>query len=123
MAGALRGIGFSYQSLNKQRESPVTNFVLPKREPKPIMSNQLPQHHARHQNTQTRGKLLPWRCHYCGKIGHIKPFYFKMYGYPRNPTQPWTNQVVIKTRRDWIPKYAITSLIDHTSLRDSDRED
>lgn len=30
VAGNLRRIGFNYQSLNKQGETPVTNFVPPK---------------------------------------------------------------------------------------------
>ena len=55
----------------------MTNFVLPKREPRPVMSKHTPQHCARHQNTQTGGKLLRWRCHY--------------YGYPRYLTQPKAN--------------------------------
>lgn len=72
----------------------MTNFVLPKKEPKPVMSNHFPEHRARHQNTQTRGKLLRWRCHYYRNFGHIKPFCFKLYGYPRHPTHPRDNQVV-----------------------------
>lgn len=52
VAGDLRGIKFTYQSLNKQGKSLMTNFVLPKREHGPVMSNHLPQHRAKHQNTQ-----------------------------------------------------------------------
>lgn len=100
VARDLRGIGFNYQSLNKQGETLVTNFIPPKRKLEPMMSNQLSQHHARHQNTQTGGKLLRLRCHYYGNFGYIKPLYFKLYGYPRRPTQPMANEVVIKTRKE-----------------------
>lgn len=41
VAGDLRWICFNYQSLNKQGESLVTNFVLPKRVPEPMMFNHL----------------------------------------------------------------------------------
>lgn len=95
----------------------MTNFISPKREPEPIMSKHLTQHHARHHNTQIGGKLFRWRCHYCGKYGHIKPFCFKLYGYPRYPTQPKANQLVTNIRREWIPNPVNTSLIAHTSLR------
>lgn len=80
----LRGIGFKHQSLDKQGENSMTNFVIPKRESKHVMSKPLAQHHASHQNSQTKGKLLRWRCHYCGKYGHIKPFRFKLFGYPKS---------------------------------------
>lgn len=64
VAGDLRGICFKYPSLDKQGESSMTNFILPKREPGPVMSNHMTQHRSRHQNTQTIGKLLRWRCNY-----------------------------------------------------------
>ncbi|XP_050888765.1 uncharacterized protein LOC127093915 [Lathyrus oleraceus] len=75
------------------------------------------------ENTQTGGKLLRWTCHYCGNFGHLKSLCFKLYGYPRSPTEPRANQVVIETRKEWIPKLVTTSLIAHTSLRASVKED
>lgn len=87
------------------------------------MFNHLTQHCARHQSTQIGDKLLHWRCHYYGKFGHIKPFYFKLYGYPKYLTQPRANQVATNPRREWILKPVNTSLISHTSLRASARED
>lgn len=41
VAGGLRGIGFNYQSLDKQGERFMTKFVLPKREPESVMSKHL----------------------------------------------------------------------------------
>lgn len=63
VAGDLRGVGFDYQSLAKQGENSMNNFILPKREPKPAMSKHFIQHRSSHQNYQTEGKLLCWRCH------------------------------------------------------------
>lgn len=110
----LRGIDFKHQSLDKQGESSMTNFVLSKMESKPVMSEHLTQHHARHQNSQTEGKLLHWRCHYYGKYGHINPLCFKLYGYPRYPIQTIDNQ-----KKEWIPKPINTSVITHISFRAS----
>lgn len=45
ITGDLRGIGFKNQSLHSQGESSMTNFVLPGRESKPVMSKPLAQHH------------------------------------------------------------------------------
>ncbi|KAI5390825.1 hypothetical protein KIW84_075927 [Lathyrus oleraceus] len=38
---------------------------------KPVMS----QHQRRRQQ---KGKHQRWRCHYCGKFGHLKPFCYKL---------------------------------------------
>jgi hypothetical protein len=46
---------------------------------KPKMSHHVSQHHKERQH---KGKHQRWRCHYCGKFGHIKPFCYKLYGYP-----------------------------------------
>jgi len=72
-------------------------------------------------------KIKPSSClgnvHYCGKYSHIKLCCYRMYGYPKDPTQPKANHVMIKTRKEWIPKVFYTRLIAHTSLRASSRED
>ncbi|XP_050919002.1 uncharacterized protein LOC127136498 [Lathyrus oleraceus] len=41
----------------------------------------------------------------------------------RHPTQPRANQMASNIRKEWIPKSVNTSLITHTSLRGSARED
>ncbi|XP_050920063.1 uncharacterized protein LOC127137667 [Lathyrus oleraceus] len=96
VVGDLRGIDFNYQNLEKEEESSITKFVLPKREPELVMSKHLTQHSASHQNTQMGGKY---------------------------PSQPMANQMATNTRNEWIPKPVNTSLIAHTSLRASARED
>ena len=46
---------------------------------KPEMSHHMSQHH---KGRQQKGKHQRWRCHNCGKFCHIKPFCYKLYGYP-----------------------------------------
>lgn len=62
----LGGIGFKNQSLHNQGESFMTNFILPGSESKPVIFKPLARHHAIHQNSQTKGRLSHWICHYCG---------------------------------------------------------
>ena len=86
------------------------------------MSDQMLQHPARHQKTQIKVKFSPWKCHYCGKYDHIKPYCYRLYGYPKHPTKPKANHVKIKTWKEWKPKGVVTSLTAHTSLIASCRE-
>src|ERR1044072_3162941 len=56
-----------------------------KNRPDKSMSKKMSQHRAQHQDQRNmKKKFQRWRCHYCGRFGHIKPFCFKLYGYP-NP--------------------------------------
>lgn len=56
-AGNLKGIGFDYQSL--KGKSLVTKKNPPERKYEPMMSHQMLQHPAKHQETQTKVKFLP----------------------------------------------------------------
>jgi hypothetical protein len=103
-AGNLKGIGFNYQYQNKQGKKPLTKFIPPERKYEPMISNQMLQHPARQQETQIKVKFLSCKCHYYGKYGHIKPFYCKLHGYPKHPTHPRVNHVMIKTINEWKPK-------------------
>ena len=82
----------------------MTKFIPPERKYEPMMSDQVLQHLARHQETQIKVKFFPWKCHYCGKYGHINPFCYRMHGYQKHPTHPRDNHVMIKTRKEWKPK-------------------
>ncbi|KAI5409817.1 hypothetical protein KIW84_055319 [Lathyrus oleraceus] len=55
---------------------------------KPEMSHHMSQYH---KGRQQKGKHQRWRCHYCGKFGHIKPFCYKLHGSPK----------LIKTPKKW----------------------
>ena len=66
-----------------------------KTRPDKQMSKQMSQHRAQHQGQRNMNKKYKkWRCHYCGRFGHIKPFCFKLYGYPNQTphVKPKTNR-------------------------------
>jgi len=59
-----------------------------------------------------------WKCHFCNRQGHKKPFCYKLYGAPR-VYQP--RPAVKMVKKKWRPK--CVGLIAHTSLRASSSED
>lgn len=73
-------------------------------------------------------KFQRWRCHYCGRCGHIRPFCFRLYGYPDQKVhapirrQQWVPkaQNVPIIRQQWVPK--VSALIAHNSPRISAKE-
>ncbi|PNX61350.1 gag-protease polyprotein, partial [Trifolium pratense] len=82
-----------------------------------------------HQGNRSRGRNHHWVCHYCGRRGHIRPFCYKLYGYPERKSQP---RPIAVQKKEWRPKSEDAEeipnknevcLIAHTSLRVSSRED
>lgn len=90
----MSGLGF-----NKGKE-PVSDFVHPISKPKSQMLNRKYQHHGRRQVNHSGGKFKHWKCHHCGRFGHIKPFCFKLYGYPKSAPQHRTQQVMSTVKKD-----------------------
>ena len=89
------------------------------------MSHHMSQHQRRRQQ---KGKHQRWRCHYCGKFGHKKPFCYKLYGHPspvhhQTHHQPRPKQHMPVNKKQWVPKTNVTSLIAHTPLRISTKEE
>ncbi|PNX91973.1 gag-protease polyprotein [Trifolium pratense] len=113
--GNPKGIGFNYDSMNKKSQSSVTKFVSSKEKYDPTMSEQMLPHPKRHQGTKSKGKSKPWICHYCGKKGHIKPFCFKLYGYPQPHVQPKVSSKIVQGRKEWKPKEGSSALITKAS--------
>lgn len=87
------------------------------------MPNQMSQHQQRHQDDYSGSKTHRWRCHHCGRFGNIKPYSYKLHGYPKPVSQPRWKQTIVKAKKKWIPKNGTSGLIAHTSLRASARED
>lgn len=54
----------------------MTKFIPSESKYELTMSDKMLQHPTRHHETQIKAKFLPWKCHYCGKYGHIKPHYY-----------------------------------------------
>src|ERR1043165_1241572 len=93
-----------------------------KNRPNKPMSKQMSQHWVQHQDQRNmKKKFQRWRCHYCGRFGHIKPFFFRLHGYPNQVpyVKPKINKV--SYTQQWKKKTA--ALIAHTSLRVSVKED
>ena len=88
----------SVLGFNEKKEP---NSERPSLESKPRMLNQMSKHHGKKghhgkhhdkkKSNHTRGNSQPWRCHHCRRLGHIRPFYFKLYGYPKTTPLPKTD--------------------------------
>ncbi|CAJ2657156.1 unnamed protein product [Trifolium pratense] len=85
-----------------------------------FVSGGLSQHHVGH----SKPRLYNWMCHHCGRKGHIRPFCYRLHGYPRRVHQAFYTPAFsnIETKKEWREKKKITGLIAHTSLRASSRE-
>src|ERR1051325_1320370 len=108
-------------SPDKTRSKQMSGDKKKNRPDKP-MSRQMSQHRVQHQDQRNmKKKFQRWRCHYCGRFGHIKPFFYRLYGYPNQTpyVNPKTNKVPYT--QQWKKKTA--ALIAHTSLRVSAKED
>ncbi len=89
--GNQRGLGFNHKSAGR---TTMTEFVPAKNSTGATMS----QHRSRHHGTQQKkSKRKKWRCHYCGKYGHIKPFCYHLHGHPHRLMIQRVNKKVILT--------------------------
>jgi len=46
----------------------------------------------------------PWICHNCGRYGHIRPYCYKLYGYPQPRDKPKVSGKIVQARKEWKPK-------------------
>ncbi|CAJ2665853.1 unnamed protein product [Trifolium pratense] len=126
--------------INKQPPPKMHDRMSPHLSPR--QQRQVLPHVAPHQQRWQRPRFIPrprsryhsWRCHHCGKKGHIRPYCYKLYGYPSEAPQE-SDPFITKTRMEWKQKddvintkeYTAESsgkgLIAHTSLRASSKED
>ncbi|GAU37336.1 hypothetical protein TSUD_395170 [Trifolium subterraneum] len=132
-----RFAGISYENVNKLKTyNPDLMYTHPKEVPGANMSRKVPQRPRQHHGNSYHKKHRPWRCHYCGKKGHIRPFCYKLYGYPqeKQQTEPkpviqqeWklkSENVTIKPKVDEdLTENQVTGMIAHTSFRASSKED
>jgi hypothetical protein len=122
--GKPKGIGFNYNSLNNKQQVKEIKFLPAASEYVPTSGKKMlkrsPQHHGFNARRPHR-----WVCHHCGKKGHIRPFCFKLHGYPKwyqHEKKKLPKVVVPEVRKEWKPKTEEASLIAHISLRASSRE-
>ncbi|KAK2404703.1 gag-protease polyprotein [Trifolium repens] len=148
-SGKLKSVGYNYSSLNQYQQNPETKFTsseevfdactgkvmlehqtqhskaypVPKFALDPKSSvHQRPRPFV-HQRPKNQRKYRRWVCHHCGKRGHIRPFCYRLYGYPNQEHKPNVVQEESVTKKEWRPKEENVGLIAHTSLRASSRED
>src|SRR4051812_35927638 len=110
----MSGIGFvgaKKYVQDSSRTKPEAEMLKP-------MSKHVTQHH---EKGEMKRKFQRWRCHYCGRFGHIKPFCFRLYGYPDQAPSYKPKQIMPIQKQQWKPKSM--ALIAHTSLRVSAKED
>ena len=58
---------------------------------------------------------------YCRKVGHLKPYCYKLHGYPKSVSQSRRSQSA-KEEKEWIPKKGVTKEVSHISLKASAEE-
>ncbi|KAK2410077.1 putative mitochondrial protein [Trifolium repens] len=156
-SGKLRSVGYNYSSLNQYQQDPETKFSSGGNMIDPCTGKVMLEHQPRHskafpvpkfaldpkpsasqgprprayQRSNSQRRYRRWVCHHCGKRGHIRPFCYKLHGYPnQKPNQNVTHEKTI-VKKEWrpieesaaLPKEEDVGLIAHTSLRASSRED
>ncbi|KAK2388640.1 putative mitochondrial protein [Trifolium repens] len=157
LSGKLRSVGYNYSSLNQYQQDPETKFSSGGNMIDPCTGKVMLEHQPRHskafpvpkfaldpkpsasqgprprayQRSNSQRRYRRWVCHHCGKKGHIRPFCYKLHGYPnQKPNQNVTHEKTI-VKKEWrpieesvaLPKEEDVGLIAHTSLRASSRED
>ena len=139
--GKPNGIGFSFKHLNQNQQNktfaqtlvnygmfkmkkPVRNikFVASTGTNDPTKSKQMLEHLEEHPSSKVDKASRSRMCHYCKKKGHIRPFCYKLYGFPQQHHQKTQKPEVINVKKVWKPKVDNVGLMAHISLRTPSRE-
>jgi len=102
--GKPKAIGFDYRALNKQQQNQDKKFFPVVGTYDTTMSKPMSQHPKEHQSSKSKGISRPLRCHNCGRCGHIRPYCYKLYGYPQPHVQPKANGKIVQAKKEWNPK-------------------
>ncbi|KAK2417316.1 putative mitochondrial protein [Trifolium repens] len=156
-SGKLRSVGYNYSSLNQYQQNPQTKFssggnmmdpctgkMMPEHQPRPSKAYPVPKfaldpkpsasqgpRPRPYQRPHNQRRYRWWVCHHCGKRGHIRPFCYRLHGFPNQKSnQDGIHEKTI-VKKEWrpieesatLPKEEDVGLIAHTSLRASSRED
>lgn len=110
----------SFKYINKMVKIPTKKFFGPKKKTELLMKDHASQHPSQHVYPHIRGNKRSFKiCHHCERYGHIRPFCYRLYGYPQLYSQPRSNRRKGKktqARKEWKSKETITYLIAHISL-------
>jgi len=103
-----------------KKKKPVRNikFVASTGTNDPTVSKHKLQYPEEHQSSKVE-KTSP----YCKKKGHIRPFCYKLYGFPQQHHQKIHKPKVTNVKKVWKPKADNMGLMAHISLRTSSREE
>src|SRR4051812_44490817 len=85
------------------------------------MSAPMSQHQGNRRRRHSKKKFQKWRCHHCGRFGHIKPFCFRIAGYPDHTHRTKLESNTYNRKQRWAVKNV--ALVAHTSLRMPTKED
>ncbi|KAK2392554.1 gag-protease polyprotein [Trifolium repens] len=128
-SGNLRSIGYNYSSLNQYQQDPETKFTSAEDVFDPCTGKKMLKHPTQHSKAypvpkfaldptphvhnrpKSQRRYRRWVCHHCGKKGHIRPFCFKLYGYPEPYQQAKPAPEVINVKKEWKPKDGSSILI------------
>jgi hypothetical protein len=117
-----KGISFDYRTMNNSQQKKVEKFVPVECEYNPTAGTQMLKRSAQHHGSNSRRRPRRWVYHHCGRKGHIRPFCFKLYGYPKWYQQGTDDQSKAPTQqpaKEWKPK---TENKEVTALRASSRD-
>ncbi|KAK2378305.1 putative mitochondrial protein [Trifolium repens] len=143
-SGKLKSVGYNYSSLNQYQQDPETKFTSAEEVFDPCTGKKMPKHstqHCRtypvpkfaldskphvHQRPKSQRRYRRWVCHHCGEKGHIRPYCFKLFGYPKwyhHNTEEQVNTPTHQPEKEWKPKLVNeeTAQIAHIALKATSR--
>jgi hypothetical protein len=106
-----KGIDFDYRTMNNSQQNKENKFVHAVNEYEPTSGKQMLKHSPQHHGSNVRRRSQRWVCHHCGRKGHIRPFCFKLYGYPEWYQQAKAEPEVINVKKEWKSKEGSSSLV------------
>jgi len=74
------------------------------------------QHSGEHHSSKNKKVTRPWVCHHCKRKGHIRPFCFKLYGYPDQSRHKSRDPEKKNVKKNWTLKSNNAGLMVHTFL-------
>src|ERR1044072_2836804 len=107
-----KGIGFDYKVVNEESQKPKQKFVVS--EEKEFVQD---------IKYQTIVKKARWVCHYCGRYGHLKPYCYRLHGYPETTSKAPIHKARKSAKKAWRVKGMESAQIAYTSLKVSSEED
>jgi hypothetical protein len=135
----IKYIGFNYKVRNELQQSQDTKFSPAEEVLDPYTGNMMPQHRIQHLVTYPIPQLMQhhkshslerkhkkrpksWVCHHCGRKGHIRPYCFKLHGYPEWFHETGATPSVPNKKKEWKTRPDETGLVAHATDRLSSRE-